>query len=146
MHICICRCNCGHYSTTHHTQSKIQIRHVTQEQTFKFIDIYKKLILLLFLSAFRTGGPSTEPTSEFYRCVPLPRWVGATWNTRGNAACTISHRGMLVLGVTSVARERERACSFARPPRDTPCRKALDLPFIDARRVSRCTIGGIAMR
>jgi hypothetical protein len=33
---------------------------------------------------FGPGGPSTEPTSEFYRCVPLPRWVGARWNTRGN--------------------------------------------------------------
>jgi hypothetical protein len=43
-------------------------------------------------------------------------------------------------------RERERACSFARPPRDPPRRKALDLPFIDARRGSRCTMGGVAMR
>jgi hypothetical protein len=42
---------------------------------------------------FGPGGPSTEPTSEFYRCVPLPRWVGARWNTRENAACIISHRG-----------------------------------------------------
>jgi hypothetical protein len=38
---------------------------------------------------FGPGGPSTEPTSEFYRCVPLPRWVGARWNTRGNVlSCT----------------------------------------------------------
>jgi hypothetical protein len=41
MPICICRCNCGHYSTTNHTQSKIQIRHVSQEQTFKHPNIYK---------------------------------------------------------------------------------------------------------
>jgi hypothetical protein len=41
MPICICRCNCGHYSTTHHTQSKIQIRHVSQEQTSKHKNIYK---------------------------------------------------------------------------------------------------------
>jgi hypothetical protein len=39
---------------------------------------------------FGPGGPSTEPTSEFYRCVPLPRWVGARWNTRGNV---LSHTG-----------------------------------------------------
>jgi hypothetical protein len=55
--------------------------------------------------------------------------------------------GVLVVGVTSVARERERVslfiCSF---PRATPRRKALDLPFIDARRGSRCTMGGVAMR
>jgi hypothetical protein len=47
-------------------------------------------------------------------------------------------RGMLVVGVTSV-RERERACSFARPSARPFRRKALDLPFIDARRGSRCT-------
>jgi hypothetical protein len=39
--ICICRCNCGHYSTTHHTQPKIQIKQVSQEQTLKHIDTYK---------------------------------------------------------------------------------------------------------
>jgi hypothetical protein len=38
MPIRICRCNCGHYSTTHHTQSKIQIKQVSQEQTLKHID------------------------------------------------------------------------------------------------------------
>jgi hypothetical protein len=56
--------------------------------------------------------------------------------------------GVLVVGVTSVTRERERACSFARsPPRDPPPRrKALDLPFINARRRFRCTMGGVAMR
>jgi hypothetical protein len=52
--------------------------------------------------------------------------------------------GVLVVGVTSVARARERACSFA-CPRATPRRKALDLPFIDTRRGSRCTMGGVAM-
>jgi hypothetical protein len=41
MPICICRWNCGYYSTTHHTQSKIQIIHVSQEQTFMHTDIYK---------------------------------------------------------------------------------------------------------
>jgi hypothetical protein len=41
MPIHIYRCNCGHYSTTHHTQSKIQIRHVSQEQTFRHTSIYK---------------------------------------------------------------------------------------------------------
>jgi hypothetical protein len=55
--------------------------------------------------------------------------------------------GVLVVGVTSVARERERerervslfvCLSPTRPSR----RKALDLPFIDARRGSKCTMGG----
>jgi hypothetical protein len=39
-------------------------------------------------------------------------------------------------------RERERAGSSARPPARPPSRmRALDLPFIDARRGSRCTMG-----
>jgi hypothetical protein len=39
-------------------------------------------------------------------------------------------------------RERERAGSSARPPARRPSRmRALDLPFIDARRRSRCTMG-----
>jgi hypothetical protein len=37
----ICRCNYGHYSIIHHTQSKIQIRQVSQEQTLKRIDTCK---------------------------------------------------------------------------------------------------------
>jgi hypothetical protein len=41
LYIYICRCNCGNYSTTHHIQSKIQTRHVPQEQTFKHKNIYK---------------------------------------------------------------------------------------------------------
>jgi hypothetical protein len=51
----------------------------------------------------------------------------------------------LAVGVTSVRegeRERERACSSARPPaRPLSRMRALDLPFIDARRGSRCTMG-----
>jgi hypothetical protein len=39
-------------------------------------------------------------------------------------------------------REREREpVRLLVPPRDLSCRKALDLPFIDARRGSRCTMG-----
>jgi hypothetical protein len=64
---------------------------------------------------------------------------------RENAACIISCQGVLVVGFTSVARERVClfVCSF---PRATFRRKALDPPFIDARRGSRCTMGGVAMR
>jgi hypothetical protein len=49
-------------------------------------------------------------------------------------------RGVLVVEVTSV-HKRERACSLARSPARPSRMKALDLPFIDARRGSRCTIG-----
>jgi hypothetical protein len=45
----LCRCNCGHYSTTHHTQSNIQIRQMSQEQTLKCIDTYKNSFFYLLL-------------------------------------------------------------------------------------------------
>jgi hypothetical protein len=47
MPICICRCNCEHFSTTHHTQSKIQIKQISQEQAFKHIDTYKNSFLFV---------------------------------------------------------------------------------------------------
>jgi hypothetical protein len=92
---------------------------------------------------FGPGGPSTEPTSEFYRCVPLPRWVGARWNTRGECGLYyLAPGGARSRGYKRRTRAREResmfVCSF---PRDPLHRKALDLPFIDARRGSRCTMG-----
>jgi hypothetical protein len=53
---------------------------------------------------------------------------------------------VLIVGVTSV-RGRERVSLFVSSfPRATLRMKALDLPFIDARRGSRCTMGGVAMR
>ena len=66
----------------------------------------------------------------------------------GTAARVILRQGdALAVGVTSVREgEREsvcvRACSSARPPARPPSRmRALDLPFIDAWRGSRCTMG-----
>ena len=50
--------------------------------------------------------------------------------------------GALAVGVTSVREgERERAYSSARPPARPSRMRALDLPFIDAMRGSRCTMG-----
>jgi hypothetical protein len=40
--------------------------------------------------------------------VPLPRWVGAGWNTSGGMSLVLSCTGVLVVGVTSLARERGR--------------------------------------
>jgi hypothetical protein len=96
---------------------------------------------------FRPGGPSTEPTSEFIAACPCPEGLAQDGTQGGNATCIISHRGMLVVEVTSVVRGREREILFVcSSPRDPSRRKALDLPFIDARRGSRCTMGGVAMR
>jgi hypothetical protein len=85
------------------------------------------------------------------RCVSQPRWVGARWNTReekGNRdSCYPAPKAdALAVGGYKRSRERERACSSARPPARPPCRtRALDLPFIDVRRRPRCTMGVIAM-
>jgi hypothetical protein len=60
------------------------------------------------------------------------------------AARVILRQGdALAVGVTSVREgEREQACSSARLPARPPFRmRALDLPFIDARRGFRCTMG-----
>jgi hypothetical protein len=73
------------------------------------------------------------------RCVPQPRWVGTRRNTKGeNRGSVLSYArvGALAVGVTSV-REGEGE-SPARPPSRM---RALALPFIDARRGSRCTMG-----
>ena len=83
------------------------------------------------------------------RCVPQPRWVGARQNTKGenhDFVLSCARVGALAVGVTSVREgERERVCEPVRQPvlpRDHPSRmRALDLPFIDARRGSGCTMG-----
>jgi hypothetical protein len=88
------------------------------------------------------------------RCVSQPRWVGARRNTRGknnkgnHGSCCPAPRAdaLAVGGLQAFARERERACSPARPPARPPSRtRALDLPFIDVRRGPRCTMGGVAV-
>jgi hypothetical protein len=55
----ICRCNYGHYSTIHHTQSKIQIIQISQEQTLKRIDTDKNSFV------FVPGSRSPIPKSHF---------------------------------------------------------------------------------
>jgi hypothetical protein len=72
------------------------------------------------------------------RCVPQPRWVGARRNTEGGkprlrvvlrqSGCACSR------GLQAFARERESRATTLRM-------RALDLPFIDVRRGSRCTMG-----
>jgi hypothetical protein len=94
------------------------------------------------LSAFRPRGVP-GPTSKFVAACPSPDGLARDGTQGGNAAHVIPHQGgVLVVGVTSVReREREWACSLARSPTRPPCMKALNLPFIGARRGSRCTMG-----
>jgi hypothetical protein len=67
---------------------------------------------------FGPGGPSTEPTSEFITVCPYLDGL-RKMEHKGECGLYYLAPGVLVVGVTSVARTRERACSFARP-RATP--------------------------
>jgi hypothetical protein len=94
-------------------------------------------VSLLYCRRFDPGGSLDRRVN--YRCVPQPRWVGARRNTKGEnrgSVLSCARVGALAVGVTSV-REGERE-SPARPPSRM---RALALPFIDARRGSKCTIG-----
>jgi hypothetical protein len=98
------------------------------------------------VSAFRPRGVP-GPTSKFVAACPSPDGLAQDGTQQGNTARVISHQGgVLVVGVTSV-RERERVSLFVSSfSRATPRMKALDLPFIDARRGSNCTMGGVVRR
>jgi hypothetical protein len=62
------------------------------------------------------------------------------------SCCPAPRTDALVVGVTSVREGERAACASARPPARPPARtRAPDLPFIDVRRGSRCTIGSVAM-
>jgi hypothetical protein len=91
------------------------------------------------------------------RCVSQPRWVGARRrhkgeNSKGNRALVLScaQGGCdCSRGLQAFAREREIGRETARQPvlpRGHLFRtRALDLHFIDVRRGSRCTTGGVAV-
>jgi hypothetical protein len=87
------------------------------------------------------------------RCVPQPRWVGARRNTRRgrtSASCCPAPRvDALAIGGYKRSRGRERepvrqpVLPRGQPP--PPRTRALDIPFIDVRRGSKCTMGGVAI-
>jgi hypothetical protein len=106
------------------------------------------LALLRVVSVFRPPGVP-GPTSKLSLRVPAQMgrremehkgekpWLVLSC-VPGGCACS--------RGLQAFVRERERACSSARPPARPPSRtRALDLPFIDVRRGSRCTMGSVAM-
>jgi hypothetical protein len=95
------------------------------------------------VSVFRTRGTSTGPTSEVIAACPSPDGLARDGTQRGNVL-SCAGGAARSRGYKRVAREREPV-RFLVPTR-TSSRKAQDLPFIDARRGSRCTMGGVAMR
>jgi hypothetical protein len=100
----------------------------------------------------RRFGPGgiPGPTSEIVAACPCPDGLARDGTQEVGQALYYPAPGVpLVVGVTSMSRGREREREHVRsllPPREPPSRMALDLPFIDARRGSRRTMGGVAMR
>jgi hypothetical protein len=98
------------------------------------------------------------------RRVPQPRWVGARWSAKGGrrrperereeeveiprpsclsrarVGCACS-RGLQASTREGSERPHASACPVLFPARPTLCKRALVLPFIGARRGSRCTMG-----
>jgi hypothetical protein len=86
------------------------------------------------------------PTSEIVAACPCPDGLARDGTQDAGQALYYPAPGVpLVVGVTSTSREgeRERGSPFVRsfPPREPSFRMALDLPFIDARRGSKRTMG-----
>jgi hypothetical protein len=101
------------------------------------------------VSAFRHRGVP-GPTSELSLRAPaqMGRREMEHKGEKGNrGSCYPAPRAdALAVGGYKRSREREKACSSARPPARPPSRtRALDLPFIDVRRGPRCTMGGVAI-
>jgi hypothetical protein len=118
--------------------------------------------LLLLSNDYNCGGGYKYPCRRFdpggsldrrvnCRCVPQPRWVGARRNTRrgktATSCCPAPRVDALVVGSYKRPRGREReSLSVSPSSRATTSRtRALDLPFIDVRRGSRCTMRGVAI-
>jgi hypothetical protein len=90
------------------------------------------------------------PTSKLLLRAPAQMGWRETEHRGGDRGFVLSCARVDALAVGGYkrlrGRERERACSSARPPARPPSRtRALDLPFIDVRRGSRCTMGGVAI-
>jgi hypothetical protein len=92
---------------------------------------------------------SSEPTSKFVvAACPSPDGLAREGTQKRGDLYYLAPGVPLVVGVTSVARGKMGAGSSARrplcanpPTLPTSHGKALDLPFIDVRRGSRCTMG-----
>jgi hypothetical protein len=106
---------------------------------------FSRIRLTRWVSVFRTRGSLDRRVKLSLHAPAQMGWRGME-HKRWGKPCIILHQGAArSRGYKHVARGRERACSFAPSLREPPSRMALDLPFIDARRGSRRTMGGVAM-
>jgi hypothetical protein len=126
--------------------------------------VFSLPILYLFLVTicrrFETGGSLGRRVK--CRRVPQPRWVGARRSAKGEkgsrsereveiprpsclsraqVGCACS-RGLQASTREGSERPHASACLVLFPARPTLSKRALVLPFIGARKGSRCTVGG----
>jgi hypothetical protein len=101
----------------------------------------------IFVGVSTPGVPG--PTSKLSLRAPAQMGRRETEHKERKIAascCPAPRVDALAVGGYKRSRGRERARSSARPPaRPPPRTRALDLPFIDVRRGSRCTMGGVAI-
>jgi hypothetical protein len=100
--------------------------------------------LAVLLSAFRTWGGSLDRRVKLSLRAPAQMGWHRMEHKRWDKPSIILHQGARSRGYKR--REREEESRFVSPPSplcESPSfrGKALDLPFIDARRGSRCTMG-----
>jgi hypothetical protein len=108
----------------------------------------------IILSAFRPRG-IPKPTSKLSLRVPAQMGRRETEHKRGEETakgnprppcCPAPRSGALAVGGYKRSRERESLVREPVLPRGQPPRtRAMYLPFIDVRRGSRCTMGGVAV-
>jgi hypothetical protein len=95
---------------------------------------------------FDPGGSLDRRVNLSLRVPAQMGWREMEHKGENEARVILRQGDALVVGVTSV-RARERVSLFVSSfSRATSRMKALDLPLIDARRGSRCIMGGVAMR
>jgi hypothetical protein len=111
------------------------------------------------LSAFRTRE-DRQPTNEFVAACPCPDGLMQDGTQEGKMRLMLPCTGVLIVGVTSVTREREResererefglevSCLSLPPPVSlSACPvcvslwKALDIPFYRHKEMPSCTMG-----
>jgi hypothetical protein len=80
---------------------------------------------------YRRFGPGGVPglTSKFVAACPCPDGLARDGTQRGNETCIIPHQGACRRSYKRVAREREGACSLARPSVRTPLQEGTGPPF-----------------
>jgi hypothetical protein len=96
---------------------------------------------------FGPGGSVSRPVNLSLRAPAQMGWREMEHKRKVWLVLSRTRGDVLVVGVTSV-REREGVSLFVSSsfPRATPPQEGPGPSFIDARRGSRCTMGGVAMR